>query len=297
MSQIWSDMKTRAIADLPSLGVIAWDLVKIVIFYLLARLVIRVAIRIMQRLFNMQHIRVDPRRKATLISLFANIIRYTVYFLLVIEILSTFNVNIAALLAGAGIVGVAVGFGAQSLIKDVLTGLFILFEDQYAVGDLVQINGFTGTVTAIGVRLTRVQAWTGEVDIIPNGQIATVTNYSRTNSTAVIDVRIAYSADIAQARSIMERILHEMKEEHPESMIGDISMFGVNSLSDSSVDLRATAICAPTTHFGIQREAQERIKLAFDESGIQIPFPQTTVWLNRPFGNDGNGGDADVSAI
>ncbi|WP_067622111.1 mechanosensitive ion channel family protein [Alicyclobacillus acidiphilus] len=296
MSQIWNDMKTHALADLPSLGVIAWDLIKILVFYILARLVIRVAIRIMERVFNIQHVRMDDRRKATMTSLFANVIRYTVYFILVIEILTTLGVNVAALLAGAGIVGVAVGLGAQSVIKDFLTGLLILFEDQYAVGDVVQINGFTGTVVSVGVRLTRIQAWTGELEIVPNGQITTVTNYSRTNSTAVIDVGIAYSSDIAKAKSIMERVLREMKEEHPDTMVGDVTVSGVTALSASSVDLRATAICAPNSSAGIQREAQERIKLAFDEAGIEIPYPQTTVWLKQPTSED-KGGEPDASAV
>lgn len=299
LSGFWDVVKNDFHHNLPSVSLIVWDIVKIVIFYILARVLIRVGIRILDRVFNHKRIRMDKRRKDTLESLFGNVVRYTVYFVLIVEILSTFHVNIAALLAGAGIVGVAVGFGAQSIIKDILTGLFILFEDQYGVGDTVQINTFTGTVISIGVRLTRVQAWTGEVEVIPNGQILTVTNYSRTNSTAVVDVGVSYGASISQAMDAMERVLNGIKEEQPDIVVGDVSISGVQSIGQSNVVIRATAICAPMTHYGIQRLAQQRIKEAFDQIGIEIPFPQQTVWIQQqnPPKPETDGGNQDVRGV
>ncbi|WAH36994.1 mechanosensitive ion channel family protein [Alicyclobacillus dauci] len=278
MGHFWDVVKADFIKNMPNAEVIIWDIVKVVIFLILARIIINIAKRIVARLFNMQRVRMDKRRKDTLESLFDNVIRYTVYFLLIVEILSTFHVNIAALLAGAGIVGLAVGFGAQSIIKDILTGLFILFEDQYGVGDTVQINNFTGTVIFIGVRLTRVQAWTGEVEVIPNGQITTVRNFSRTNSMAVIDIGVAYGANLKQAMATIEHVMHELQGEE-ENIVGVVSVLGVQALRDSDVLIRATAECAPTTQFAVQRKAQQRIKEAFDAAGIEIPFPQQTVWL------------------
>ncbi|TDY42394.1 small conductance mechanosensitive channel [Alicyclobacillus sacchari] len=263
MQSFWKHIQDKAFSDMPSVEVVIWDVVKIAVFYLLARLVIRAGIRIMKRMLAM-HTRMELRRKATMESLFANVIRYTVYFVLVVQILAVFHVNVSAILAGAGIVGVAVGFGAQSLVKDVITGLFILFEDQYAVGDTVQINGFTGTVVSIGVRLTRVQAWTGEVQVIPNGQIAMITNFSRTHSTAVIDITVPYDTDVNQVKSVMECVLSAMKREQPDVLTGDIHVLGVQEMSNSNVVVRATAICAPTKNASVQREAQERIKEALD---------------------------------
>ncbi|EPZ46345.1 MULTISPECIES: mechanosensitive ion channel family protein [Alicyclobacillus] len=254
------------------------DLLRVIVLYIIARIIIRLALRLSRRLLKLHRNRMDKRRLDTLDSLFSNIIRYTVYFLFAVESLAVFHLNITTLLAGAGVVGLAVGFGAQGLIKDLISGLFILFEDQYGVGDTVQINGFTGTVVSIGVRLTRVQAWTGEVEIIPNGQIATVTNYSRTNSVAVVDVGVSYNANLKQAMQIIEQVMNQLKQEE-ENVIGDVSIAGVQELRDSDVLIRATAVCAPMTQYGIQRKAQQRIKEAFDEAGIEIPFVHRTVVL------------------
>ncbi|WP_304459917.1 mechanosensitive ion channel family protein, partial [Alicyclobacillus sendaiensis] len=148
---LWADIGRKALSDLPSLEVVIWDAIRIAIFLVLARILIRIGVRITRRTLSL-HTRMDDRRRKTLESLFTNVIRYTVYFVLVVEVLSLFHVNVAAILASAGIVGVAVGFGAQSLVKDVISGLFILFEDQYGVGDTVQINSFKGTVISIGIR-------------------------------------------------------------------------------------------------------------------------------------------------
>lgn len=254
---------------------IIFGFIKIIFFFIIARIVINISNRVIHRLLRM-HKRFDARRRDTLQSLFENIVRYTVYFLLIVEVLSTCNVNVAALLAGAGIVGLAVGFGAQGLIKDMLTGLFILFEDQYGVGDTVQINGFRGTVRSIGLRLTRVQAWTGEIEVIPNGQIATITNYSRTNSIAVIDIRVSYETNLKQAMGYIEQVMNELKESE-DSIVGDVSVVGVQAIRDFDVVLRATAECLSMTHYGIQRKAQARIKEVFDEHGIEIPVPQQSI--------------------
>ncbi|MFB5190905.1 mechanosensitive ion channel family protein [Alicyclobacillus fastidiosus] len=254
------------------------DLIRVIALYVIARIIIRLALKLTRRLLRLQRSRMDKRRVDTLDSLFGNIIRYTVFFLFIVESLAVFHLNIATLLAGAGVVGLAVGFGAQGLIKDLITGLFILFEDQYGVGDTVQINGFTGTVMSIGVRLTRVQAWTGEVEIIPNGQIETVTNYSRTNSLAVIEVGVSYGANLAQAMKIIEDVLATLKRDEAD-IVGDVSISGVQELRESDVLIRATAVCASTKQVGVQRKAQQRIKEAFDEAGIEIPVAHRTVVL------------------
>ncbi|WP_206831323.1 mechanosensitive ion channel family protein [Alicyclobacillus fructus] len=262
---LWADIRRQALSDMPSLEVVIWDVIRIAIFFLLARILIRVGVRITRRMLSL-HTKMDERRRKTLESLFTNVVRYTVYFVLVVEILSLFHVNVSAILASAGIVGVAVGFGAQSLVKDLISGLFILFEDQYGVGDIVQINGFKGTVISIGIRLTRIQAWTGEVQVIPNGQITSVTNYSRTNSTAVIDVTVPYDTDVDLVKSVMERVLSGLKEERPDVLTGPVQVLGVQDVSNTNLVIRATAVCAPTKNGEIEREAHERIKEALDRA-------------------------------
>ncbi|AEJ45174.1 mechanosensitive ion channel family protein [Alicyclobacillus acidocaldarius] len=262
---LWADLRQKALSDIPSLEVVIWDAIRIAIFFALAQFLIRVGVRITRRMLSL-HARMDERRRKTLESLFTNVIRYTVYFVLVVEILSLFHVNVSAILASAGIVGVAVGFGAQSLVKDLISGLFILFEDQYGVGDIVQINGFKGTVISIGIRLTRIQAWTGEVQVIPNGQITSVTNYSRTHSTAVIDVTVPYDVDVDLVKSIMQRVLLGLQEERPDVVTGPVEVLGVQDVSNTNLVIRATAVCAPTKNGEIEREAHERIKEELDRA-------------------------------
>lgn len=267
------DLK-KNLSNLPSMESLAWGFVKIILLILLlwvlSRIVIRVAVGTIRKLMRSKAMRMDDRKRNTLESLLDNLLRYSVYFIFALMVLQVLGLKITTLLAGAGIAGVALGFGAQSLIKDILTGFFILFEDQYGVGDLVQINNFTGTVTAIGLRLTRVKAWTGEVEIIPNGQILQVTNYSRTNSVAVVDVSISYSSDVEKAIEILKRVMEDIKRE-TSVMVGDVNILGVQSLRQTDILLRVTAECLPTQQYGVQRTAQQRIKQAFDEAGIAFP--------------------------
>lgn len=264
----------KTLNHLPSLETMAFEFIKVLFLILLlwiaARVLIRVLARTITRLMRSRAVRMEDRKRNTLESLLDNISRYTVYFVFVLMVLQVIGLKITTLLAGAGIAGVALGFGAQSLIKDILTGFFILFEDQYGVGDLVTINNFTGTVKTIGLRLTRVQAWTGEVEIIPNGQIQQVTNYSRTNSMAVVDVSVSYSTNLDQAIDILRGVMEGIKAES-STIVGDVNILGVQSLRQTDILLRVTAECLPTQQYGVQRLAQQRIKQAFDEAGIAFP--------------------------
>jgi len=256
-------------AVLPVLEGIAVHLIETILCFVLTRLAIVVAERIVRHSLHARAMRLGDRRRDTLYSLFENVIRYTFYFIFVLIALSTFGVHIVALLAGAGIVGLALAFGAQGLIKDVLTGLFILFEDQYGVGDSVQINGFTGTVTTIGLRLTRIRAATGEVAAIPNGQITQVINYSSYNSVAIIDVSIHYEADVDQACSLLSHVVEDMRGTTP-AMVGAVNVLGVQSIQGTAVLLRVTAECQPNAAAAVVREAQRRIKAAFAQAGIKV---------------------------
>lgn len=253
---------------------LVWGFIKaIILIFLLwvaSRIVTRIVARTATRLVQSKAVRMDNRKRQTLESLFENLVRYTVYFIFALMVLQVLGIKITTLLAGAGIAGVAIGLGAQSLIRDILTGFFILFEDQYGVGDLVTINNFTGTVKTIGLRLTRIQAWTGEIEIIPNGQILQVTNYSRTNSTAVVDVSVSYKTNVDLAIEIMKRVMGNIKQE-TSAIVGDVNILGVQSLRQTDILLRVTAECLPTQQYGVQRLAQQRIKQAFDEAGIEFP--------------------------
>jgi small conductance mechanosensitive channel len=243
-------------------------LVAAVILFLFAKVAIRLVHRMVAGFLRSRAVKMDNRRRETMSSLLDNITRYAVYFVLVLMLLSTLGVHIEAILAGAGIAGLAVGLAAQGLIKDVISGFFILFEDQFAVGDVVKINGVTGTVQSIGLRLTRLQAWTGEVEVIPNGLIGQITNYSKANSLAVIDVAVSPKADLDAALAAMQRALDEVRRTSPD-VTGEAKVLGVQALRPSDVLLRATIECRPNTNAGVQRLAQYHIRQAFAADGIE----------------------------
>lgn len=274
--KLWQGCLNYASSHVTLLTTAAWEIGEIVALFIAARIVIVILSRMAARVLQLRAVRMDTRRRQTLTSLMHNMIRYTIYFIFILMSLQILRFHIETLLAGAGIAGVAIGFGAQSVIKDLLTGFFILFEDQYGVGDYVTINGQTGTVTQIGIRLTRLQIWTGELESIPNGMVQQVTNYSRTNSLAVIDVGVHYNTDLQRAIKILNDVLQEMKETHPD-LIGPVSVLGVQAFQADAVLLRATADCKPMTQYGIKRIAQLKIKEAFDAAGIDIPVPQRVV--------------------
>lgn len=217
------------------------------------------------------------RRYRTILRLLQSVISYVVYFSAILAILSVMNVKIAGLLAGAGIVGLAVGFGAQSLVKDVITGFFIIFEDQFGVGDYIKISAIEGTVLEIGLRTTKIKGAGGEINIIPNGSILEVVNYSINNSVAVVDVSIAYSSNIEKAEKLIEQYLADLPEQH-EEIVTLPTLLGVQNVVGAEVTLRISVETLPMQQFAISRMIRRDIKDLFDKHGIEIPYPKMMVY-------------------
>jgi len=213
------------------------------------------------------------RRKKTLMLLLKSIFRYTIYFIVGVIILSIFGVPVASLIAGAGIIGLAVGFGAQNLVKDVINGIFILLEDQFAVGDYVSAGGVEGIVEEIGVRTTRIRNLGGGIQIIPNGEINKVINYSVGEMRVMVDVRISYEEAPAEAIAVLEELCEEIAVEKADILTDGPFVLGVNELASSSVDLRVLARTKPMEQWGMGRYIKQRIKERFDEKGIEIAYP------------------------
>jgi moderate conductance mechanosensitive channel len=249
---------------------------KIIIILVLCTIVTKVLKVAIHNIFKMRQkapIRISERREATLLRLLDNVITYVLYFIALIMVLDTFGVEVKAILAGAGIVGLAVGFGAQSLVKDVITGFFIIFEDQFAVGDYVRIGNFEGYVEAIGLRVTKIKSWTGEVHILPNGSITQVTNYSLNNSIAVVDVSIAYEEDIEKAEEAIRELLEQLPEKY-EDMVAPPELLGVQNLANSEVVMRIICETKPMRHISVARAIRKEVKMHLDEKGIEIPYPR-----------------------
>lgn len=196
-------------------------------------------------------------------------------------ILGQLNIDLAPLIAGAGIGGLALGFGAQSIVKDFLSGLFMLIEDQYGVGDIVDVGTAAGTVEKVSLRSTTIRDVKGTVWHVPNGSIARVGNSSQLWSRALLDVEVAYDTDLALAREVIQRVgdsLWNDPEWGGDELMERPEIWGVQELGASAVALRLVVKTEPSQQWAVERELRLRLKLAFDEEGIEIPFPQQTVW-------------------
>lgn len=251
---------------------------QIVLIFVIAKIIthtINKTIKLLAK--GKDRIRFNPRRTATLIRLTGNIVKYVVNFMMILMILGTLGVPYGPILAGAGVFGLAIGFGAQSLVKDVITGFFIIFEDQFAVGDIVQTGQFKGTVEEIGLRVTRIKSWTGEVHIIPNGSITEVTNFSLHNSVAVVDVSIAYEMDIDKATEVIRETVERVSKES-ENVVKPPDVLGVQTLAASEVIIRIVCECKPNTHAAIARRMNAEIKKSLDTHGIEIPYPRLVTY-------------------
>lgn len=247
-----------------------------IIFILVGTVIIvRIGRAVLRKIFQAKthtRLKISERRETTLEKLTENVFSYVAYFIAFLMIVDQF-VDVKALIAGAGIAGLAIGFGAQNLVRDVISGFFIIFEDQFSVGDYIRTGQFVGTVEEIGLRTTKIKSWTGELHILPNGSVTEVTNYSIHNSLAVVDVRVAYEEDVDQVEKLIEKTVKEMAENY-EEIVGETEVLGVERFGASDVVIRVTAEVLPMEHFYIAREIRKTLKQRFDEKGIEIPYPR-----------------------
>lgn len=195
-------------------------------------------------------------------------------------VLAEVGVSLAPVLGAAGVVGLAIGFGAQSLVKDYFTGFFILFEDQIRTGDVVRVADIGGLVEDVTLRHVRLRDYDGNVHFVPNSLITTVTNMSRQHAQAVIDVGVAYREDVDQVMQVMREVGRQLRADGAfgPKILEDLEMAGVESLADSAVILRCRFKVQPLEQWGVRREYLRRIKAAFDQLGIEIPFPHVTMY-------------------
>lgn len=209
-------------------------------------------------------------RAKTLSRLLANACRVAVWVIAAITILNECGVNIAPLLAGVGVAGLAVGFGAQNLVKDVVTGFFIILENQYAIGDVIRANGVSGRVENVTLRATVLRDVDGTVHFIPNGQITVVSNMTKEWSCALIDVEVPYKEKLDEAIGLVRRVCDEIRKDETfgQMIVGDFEMPVVENLGAATVTIRITAKTKPHRQWELMREMRRRIKTRFEEAGI-----------------------------
>ncbi len=214
----------------------------------------------------------------TLGNLFQSASHYVVWPIAMIMILSEMNLDVGALLATAGVGGLAIGFGAQTLVKDVIGGVFLLFDNIIHVGDLVSIGGTTGTVEEIGVRLVKVRKFDGELVMIPAGEIRTFGNKSIDWARVVVPVGLSYDQDVDAILPIMNQVAQDWADDNESILLEDEPQVqGLMDFGDSAVSARVTVQVTPGEQFAAERELRQRLKRTFDEQGVEIPFPQRTV--------------------
>ncbi|WP_240195888.1 mechanosensitive ion channel family protein [Nocardioides faecalis] len=275
----WSDLligKPLAIAGLVLLGILAR--------WLLHRAVDRLAHRaekgvLPERVESPTSAR-RKQRAATMSGVLKSIVTVAVLAVVGTMVLSELGVAIAPIIASAGIIGIALGFGAQSLVRDFLAGIFIFIEDQYGVGDVVDVGEASGTVEAVTLRMTRLRDINGTVWYVPNGEILRVGNQSQNWSRAVVDVAVGYGEDLARVQRVLREVAHDLwdDDELGRVMIEAPEVTGVESLDADSVTIRVMVKTAPLEQWSVARALRQQIKARFDHEGIEIPFAQRVVW-------------------
>ncbi len=228
------------------------------------------------------------KRVATLIDIVKTTGKIAIWTLVIILLLMQVGVDVAPLIAGAGIIGLAVGFGAQELVRDLITGFFILLENQIRNGDVAIINGTGGVVEAIGMRTTRLRDLSGTVHVFQNGKIGSLSNMTKDWSAMVFDIGVAYKEDTDRVVGVIERVASDLKAdpEFAAKIIADLEIFGVDSFGDSAVIIKARLKTQPIEQWAVGREFKRRLKKAFDAEGIEIPFPHRTLYwgeASKPF--------------
>jgi small conductance mechanosensitive channel len=213
------------------------------------------------------------QRTLTMASLLKSIVTFVIALITVLTVMAIVGIPLGPLLASAGVGGVALGFGAQSLVKDFLSGIFMILEDQYGVGDVIDTGEAIGTVEEVSLRVTRLRDGAGVVWYVRNGEIIRIGNKSQGWSTAIVDIPVAYSENLDKVLPLIREVVHEM-DQSPDwqgQLLEEPNVVGVESMTGNVVTIRVIAKTAPEKQYGISREIRERVKAAFDQNGIKAP--------------------------
>lgn len=257
--------------------------IKVLLVLVLGKIVLYLGSAIIRRTFCGENrgIQFEVKKAKTLQPLLMSLLRYVVYFIVAATVLDTLNiVSTATILASAGVFGLAIGFGAQSLVKDVITGFFILFEDQFSVGEHVDAAGLSGVIEELGLRVTKIRDFSGALHVIPNGSIDKVTNYDRGNMRALVKVAVAYKENTEHVMAVLEQAMLELKEENPAITDGP-RVLGMSELLDSGVEFLLWAKSAPGEQWALGRQMRRKAKAALDAAGIEIPLPHRVVFNRK----------------
>ncbi|WLR52144.1 mechanosensitive ion channel family protein [Bacillus tianshenii] len=261
-------------------GILLLKVIAIFIAYVIAK---AIASKVISQSFTRfkERDKISEGRAKTLEGLTANVVSYALVFIFAVMVLETFGLNPTALLAGAGIIGLAIGFGAQGLVSDVVTGFFLLLEKQIDVDEYVSAAGFSGIVEEIGLRTTKIRGFDGTLHFIPNREIASLSNHSRGNMRALVDISISYDDNIDHAIQVLQAACDKFAAENPVMKEGP-NVLGVQSFGASDVIIRILGKTENMEQWGVERQLRKLLKETLDENGIEIPFPhQVNLYKNE----------------
>ncbi|ABY93655.1 mechanosensitive ion channel family protein [Thermoanaerobacter sp. X514] len=259
---------------------VTFDIIKILVIAFIGIKIGDILISRFYKLHTKGKIQLPERKIGTLMSLTKNILRYVIYFIAVASILKIFNIEMTSILAVAGIGSLAIGFGAQNLVKDVISGFFIIFEDQFGVGDYITINNFSGLVEEVGLRISKIRDFSGDLHIIPNGEIKTVTNHTRGSMRALVNVGIPYEEDVDRIINVLTQICEDIKKSRNDVIEGP-TVLGITDFQDSQVLITIIAKTEPMKQWEVERDIRYRIKKVFDREKITFPYPHTDVTITN----------------
>jgi small conductance mechanosensitive channel len=263
---------------------IASKLIQALILIIAAMILVRIANRMIDNFFQVKsksRLKGSSKRNQTLINVLQNAATVFIWFVAIMMVLETFSLPVRTLLAGAGVVGLAIGFGAQSLVKDMITGFFIILENQFDKGDFVRVNtsGTTvaeGEVLSLGLRASKIQGWEGELFIIPNGTINEVVNFSRYNAISMLDMNVSVEEDLDAVENILEQFF-EARWQEEEMLVSKPEILGLQGIENGEAIIRIMLETQPMEHFGVTRRMRKAIKNHLEGKGIYISVPKMDI--------------------
>ena len=229
--------------------------------------------KIVNRFYKTKIIRKNDKKRDTVKSIILNVIKYFIVVIDLNMILEIFGIDTKSIIASLGVVSLIAGLALQDLLKDFIVGVSILLEDQYSIGDVVEIGGFRGTIIDFGLRITKIKSYTGEVKIVANRNVTELINYSLNDCISIVDIMIAYEADLLNA----EKVLTELCEKFSEDEKCEATFLGVDNLGDSGIILKVAVKAEYSKKIQLARKFREQAKLVLDENKISIPYPQVVV--------------------
>lgn len=249
---------------------------ELLLIIVLTFVAIRIIDHLIERVFTMS--KMESNKAHTLRKLIKSVSHYTVYFIALISLLIQIGLDPRPVLAGAGILGLAIGFGAQNLVRDVITGFFLIFESQLEVGDTVQINGqIEGTVEEVGLRISKIREFNQRLHYLSNGTITQVTNYNREKMRCIIPITVPFETDLEVVNTALEEICNKISEEHKDDLIDQPEIMGVTNVDPNGITFTITALCNPDVYWQLERKMRKDAVLILHRHGIQIAYPRTVI--------------------